>query len=86
MANKLLTTSGAFATSGDNRRVYRVTMGATDAGSLTLKTGGTGGTITWVCYSAANESVQLKVPGIVADYATITGTTPYVVVEFSSGR
>lgn len=85
MANKLLTASGAIAASGANKRVYRVTGGATDVGSVLLKTGGTSGTVVWGGYSAANESVQLKVPGIKADYVTITGTSPYVTVEFSPG-
>lgn len=83
MANKYLTASGAFATSGDNCRVYRVTIGATDAASLILKTGGTGGTAVFGIYAPAGESVQAKVPGIVADYATASGTTPHITIEYS---
>lgn len=85
MTNKLLTASGAFATSGANRRVNRVTFGATDASSVTLRSGGSSGTIVWASYAPANQSVQFYVPNIMADYATITGTSPNVIIEFSSG-
>ncbi len=85
MARKYLTASGAIGASGSDRRVYRVTAGATDACLVLLKQGGSGGTAVWGGYAPANESVQLDVPGVIADYATITGTAPYVTVEFSAG-
>ena len=86
MANKTLTASAAIATSGNNCRVRQVTIGATDAGSVLLRVGGAAGSIVWGGYSPAGQSVQLKVPGIVADYATLSGTTPYATIEFDLGR
>ena len=82
MANKYLTASGAFGSSGQNRRVYKVTLGATDSGLLILKSGGSGGTNVFAVYSSANNTRQVTVPGIKADYATITGTAPHATIEF----
>ena len=83
MANKYLTASGAFATSGKNKRVYKVTAGCdTIVGSVVLKVGGSGGTAVWGCHIPISESGQFTVPGIKADYATIVGTNPHVTIEF----
>lgn len=83
MASVHLTATGAIATSGAKKRVYKVLIGATDASSLILRTGGAAGTIVWGCYSMAANSSQFTLPGVIADYATITGTTPYARVELS---
>ena len=84
MANKYLTASGAFADSGANKRVYRLAAGCdTTVGSVVLRTGGAAGSIVWGCHFPISESVQLKVPGVTADYATIVGTNPHVTVEFT---
>ena len=85
MQSKYLVASGAVGASGSNRRVYKVTAGASDACLVLLKVGGTSGTVVWGGYAPANESVQLDVPGVVADFATITGKAPYVTIEYAAG-
>ena len=83
MANKYLVASGAFAASGANKRVYKITVGCdTIVGSLILKVGGAAGTDVWGCHIPISGSRQFTVPGIKADYATIVGTNPHATIEF----
>ena len=87
MANKYLTASGAFATSGDNAKVYKITAGCnTIVGSVELKQGGSAGSTVWGMHIPISQSGQIKVPGIVADYATIVGTNPHVTIEFNPAK
>lgn len=87
MQNTSLTSSGAISTSGNNTRVYKVVVAgdhATNIGSLTLKTGGSGGTqVGPRIFVRAGETVEINLPGLVADYATLADVE--VLIGFAKG-
>jgi len=77
MAHKYLAASGAVGASGDNNQAWRIVIngtdpGATDPGTVVLKTGGSGGTTQCSFKVLFGDSSQFKLPNIVFDYVTLT--------------
>jgi hypothetical protein len=84
MQNKTLTSSGAIGTSGANVRVYKVILaGGATLGTLTLKTGGSGGTQVGPILQVQNGTEEINLPGLVCDYATIANCE--VLIGFAKG-
>ena len=86
MASKLLTSSGAFATSGSNTRVKNITVVAVGGiGQCQIKSGGSGGTaVTADIRLLENTSIHVPLPvNTVGDYAALTNA--HVLVEFTKG-
>ncbi len=76
MAAKLMTASGALATSGANVRVMKMVLTAGAAlGTAVFLTGGSGGTETSITFNAQNGTccIDLAPYNIIADYLTLSG-------------
>lgn len=83
-----LSASGEIATAGKPRTVYAVSLTAgSDAATVTLKSGGSGGTTLLTLKAAANSSVAVEygcgVAFPVGCYLTFTGTAPVASVAYS---
>ena len=78
-----LTASGNIVSALKKVTVYKLILGGpTAVGSAQLMTGGTGGTSKFIAHYPISETVDVCIPGIVADYVNITGTTPSVIVGY----
>lgn len=84
MAAKLLTSSGAFATSGTNARVLGLILTGTHAttiGTAVVKAGGSSGTnVTITHYVGPGETVQIDLRGygVIGDYLTLSNAQGHV--------
>lgn len=81
------TSNGEIATASTPYQVYAVVLtGGSDAATVTLKTGGSGGTTLLTLAAAAGVSVPMQFPNGVTFhrgiYATLTGTGPSVSVAY----
>jgi len=77
MAHKYIAASAAVGASGDNNQAWRIVIngtdpGATDPGTVVLKSGGSSGTTQCSFKIAFGDSSQFNLPNIVFDYVTLT--------------
>lgn len=85
MAWKYLAASGAIGTINQEHRVKKLTIngtdpGATDPGTVTLKTGGTSGTTQVEFKVLFGHTEQFTLPNMIADYINLTDAK--CIVEF----
>jgi hypothetical protein len=85
MASKLLTASGEIYSGTTKKKVYKVILSATATSSCILRTGGSGGTqVAPAIRATSNNTVTVSFPGgILADYATLTGTSVNCWINYS---
>ena len=87
MAAKILSTSGAFAASGQPARVLSLVVSASGGvGTAVIKAGGSSGSAATITFSVLqNDTVQINLRGygVIGDYLTLANAT--AMVEFQKG-
>ena len=75
MAKKFMTSSGSIGTSGANTSIKRIVISgnhATEMGSISIQTGGSGGTVVVTFYVQAGDTIPIRLPNLVGDYISLT--------------
>ena len=84
MATKTLTASGAFATSAKETQVYKLTFSAgATLGTAQFKSGGAAGSDVGPLFNAQNDTIQVTIPNLKADYLVLANGE--AIVEFFKG-